>query len=127
MGTVVKREGDAPATAPAQRQLTDHDCAELGRVYDVVQRNDLRAGLSPKLSDKQRAKVEENIDRVVRKIVERWVEGCATTLAGSYVDESALKCVNTARSVKQFDVCLNGEDAAAPKGGQKKPKAGSAP
>lgn len=104
-GSVVK--SDAPSTDAYE--LTPSDCDALGKQYGIVQRADQMAALSPKLSEKQRAATAEQVDRVVSKLEESWTQSCHATLVNKAVEHKNIKCALAAKTVKQFDVCLNGE------------------
>jgi hypothetical protein len=93
----------------AAYELTPSDCDALGKQLGNVQRNDLLAGVSPKLKEKQRAAVLAQIDREVEKNAESWGRSCQENLVNKSVEHAAIKCALAAKTVKQFDVCLNGE------------------
>src|SRR5215470_1629965 len=61
-------------------EMTPSDCNALGRHYGEVARNDQMAGLSPKLTEKQRSSTAAQIDKVVGKLEETWTNGCHTSL-----------------------------------------------
>jgi hypothetical protein len=104
-------------------EMTPSDCNALGRHYGEVARNDQLAGLSPKLSEKQRSSTVAQIDKVVGKLEESWTNGCHTSLVNKAVDHAAIKCALAAKSVKEFDICINGrEGTTAPPGGKGKKK-----
>lgn len=102
-------------------ELTPADCDALGRQYGAVARADQLAALSPKLSTKQRDATSAQIDRVVGKLEESWIGTCQSTLVNKSVDHAAVKCAMASKTVKQFDVCLNGE-AGTPQGKPSKKK-----
>jgi hypothetical protein len=104
----VKREA-AATDLPDDYSLTDNDCQALGRQYTDAARSDQRAGISPKLAAKARAQAEASIDGVVVKIGADWAESCMKSLAGKNVDHKKITCALAAKTVKTFDVCLNGE------------------
>jgi hypothetical protein len=89
-------------------EMTPSDCNALGRHYGEVARNDQAGALSPKLNEKQRAATMDQIDKVVSKLEEKWTNGCHSTLVDHAVDHDAIKCALGAKSVKEFDTCLNG-------------------
>jgi hypothetical protein len=90
-------------------ELTPSDCEALGRQYGAVIRNDMLAGLSPKLADKQRAATTAQIEDLAGKKADAWAGSCQTNLVNKAVDHAALTCALASKAVKQFDVCLNGE------------------
>jgi hypothetical protein len=89
-------------------EMTPSDCDALGRQYGEVSRADQMSALSPKLSEKQRSATGAQVDRVVSKLQETWINGCQTNLVNKAVDHDAIKCALAAKTVKAFDVCLNG-------------------
>jgi hypothetical protein len=107
MGSV-KREGGA-TDVPDDYSLTPNDCQALGRGYGDAARGDQRAALNPKLTAKQREQAEASIDGVVTKLETGWEETCLKSLAGKIVEHKNIKCALAAKTVKAFDVCLNGE------------------
>jgi len=96
-------------SVPEDYTLTDRDCIELSKHYGTVQKADQMVVLSPKLSSAQKEQAEKSIDDVVTKLRENWESGCRTSLVGGVVDRARLKCAMTAKSVKGFDECINGE------------------
>lgn len=108
-GAIVKSGDEGKAPSLEAYELTPSDCDALGKQYGVVQRADQMAALSPKLSEKQRASVAEQVDRAVSKIEESWTQGCQSSLVNKAVDHATIKCALASKTVKQFDVCLNGE------------------
>lgn len=104
----VKREAKA-TDLPDDYSLTDNDCQALGRQYTDAARSDQRVGVSPKLSAKQREQAEASIDGVVVKLGTQWADACMKSLAGKNVEHKNIKCALAAKTVKTFDVCLNGE------------------
>lgn len=86
-------------------ELTPSDCDALGRQYGSVTRADL---LAP-LSEKQRAATAGQIDELAQKRADGYASMCMNNLVNKAVDHGALKCAFAAKTVKQFDVCLNGE------------------
>lgn len=108
-GSVVKG-GDADKSMSLENyELTPSDCDALGRQYGSVARADQMGALSPKLSEKQRATTAAQVDRVVSKLEESWIASCHSNLVNKSVDHAAVKCALASKTVKQFDVCLNGE------------------
>jgi hypothetical protein len=108
-GSVVKG-GDADKSAMlANYELTPSDCDALGRQYGAVARADQLATLSPRLSAKQREATAAQIDKVVGKLEESWIASCQQNLVNKSVDHKAIDCALATKTVKQFDVCLNGE------------------
>lgn len=104
----VKREASA-TDVPDDYSLTENDCQALGRGYGDAARYDQRAALNPKLTDKQREQANASIDAVVSKLETTWIDTCAKSLAGKNVDHKNITCALAAKTVKAFDVCLNGE------------------
>ena len=98
----VKRGADATETP-------DNDCQALGRQYGTAARDDQRVGLNPKLTAKQREQAEAAIDGVVSKLESGWTDTCSKSLAGKIVEHKNIKCALAAKTVKSFDVCLNGQ------------------
>jgi hypothetical protein len=89
-------------------EMTPSDCNALGRHYGEVARNDQMSQLSPKLTEKQRSSTAAQIDKVVGKLEENWTSGCHTSLVNKAVEHDAIKCAMAAKTVKDFDVCING-------------------
>lgn len=108
MGTVKRPEGSAAET-PDDYSLTENDCQALGRQYGEAARADQRLGLNPKLTAKQREQADASIDAVVSKLESAWTETCSKSLAGKNVEHKNIKCALAAKTVKSFDVCLNGQ------------------
>ena len=96
-------------------EMTPSDCNALGRHYGEVARNDQMAALSPKLTAKQKDATRDQIDKVVGKLEESWTNGCHTSLVNKAVDHDAIKCALAAKTVKDFDTCINGT-AGTPQG-----------
>jgi len=114
MPTGVKQTGgNANDSIPDNYELTGGDCDALGKQYGAAARADQLAGLNPKLTAAQRAQAEGSIDKVISKLEAQWTEGCRSSLVGKTVDPKALKCALDARTVKAFDVCLNGEPTSS--------------
>ena len=106
MGTVKRPEG--PVEAIDDYSLTENDCQALGRQYGEAARADQRVGLNPKLTAKQREQADASIDSVVSKLEAGWTDTCLKNLAGKNVEHGNIKCALAAKTVKSFDVCLNG-------------------
>jgi hypothetical protein len=128
-GSEAKPQAEAPppAAAPAggkdssipdDYSLTEHDCDVLGKQYGAAARSDQLLTLNPKLSDKQRAVAEANIDKGVGAIETQWIDSCIKSLAGKVVDRKALNCAMAAKTVSAFKACL-GDDGSARQGGKK--------
>ncbi|MEO7329674.1 MAG: hypothetical protein ABI193_13930 [Minicystis sp.] len=100
-------------------ELTPGDCDALGKQYGRLARADQMVALNPKLSATQREQAEGNIDRAIAPLESRWIEGCVSGLAGKATDRKLLKCAMEVKTVKAFDVCLNGE-SGSPAGKKKK-------
>ena len=105
-------------------EMTPSDCDALGRQYGEVSRSDQMSALSAKLSEKQRAATAAQVDKVVSKLQEAWMNQCQTALVNKAVDHDSIKCALAAKTVKAFDVCLNGTSgpATAPGNTTKKTK-----
>lgn len=101
-------------------EMTPADCNALGKQYGLVARNDQMAGLSPKLSEKQRAATAAQIDKVVGKLEDTWTNGCHASLVNKAVDHDAINCALAAKTVKAFDVCINGAAGTPQSAGKKK-------
>ena len=107
MGTVKRPAG--PVETPDDYSLTENDCQALGRQYGDAARADQRVGLNPKLTPKQREQADASIDSVVSKLESGWIDTCMKNLAGKNVEHEKIKCALGAKTVKSFDVCLNGQ------------------
>jgi hypothetical protein len=103
-------------------ELTPSDCEALGRQYGVAARADQMGALSPKISEKQRAATAAQVDKVVSKLEDSWIGGCQSSLVNKAVDRAAIKCAMAAKTVKAFDVCLNGEGGTPQPAGKPKKK-----
>lgn len=103
--TGVKRTDDG--SIPDDYQLLERDCVDLGKKLGELWAVDLRAGLSPKLTAKQREKAEESIVEGSTKKANDWADGCIKSLAGKSVDPKALKCAFDSKDLKAFEACLN--------------------
>ncbi len=104
----VKRTGNA-TDVPDDYSLTENDCQALGRAYGDVARSDQRAALNPKLTAKQLEQANTNINAAVTKVENTWVDTCLKSLAGNIVDHKHITCALAAKTVKAFDICVNGE------------------
>jgi len=101
-----------PDSVPDDYTLTDRDCIELAKHYAVVQKADQLAEVNPKLTNAttaQKEQADKTITDAVTKLAESWENGCRTSLVGGVVDRRRLKCAMSAKSVKGFDECINGE------------------
>lgn len=103
--TGVDRKDDG--SIPDDYSLVENDCIQLGRKLGALWRQDLRASLSPKLSEKQRAAAEENIEEGANKKADDWADGCIKSLVGKSVDPKSLKCAMDSKDLKAFEACLN--------------------
>jgi hypothetical protein len=128
-GTVATVESDRTATAtatappvetatpvasspepagPRERELTARECEVLAQRYGDLTRSDAMAGLKPGLTEGQRQQAQQNILAAADKLSARWESGCVESLVGKVANEDALKCAMNAKTVADFDVCLNG-------------------
>lgn len=98
---------------PDDHELIPGDCDALGKQYGRLARGDQLAALNPKLTAAQRETAETNIDRAITPLEARWIDSCVSSLVGKASDRKTLKCAMEARTVKAFDVCLNGESGSA--------------
>lgn len=105
---------------PDDYELSPGDCDALGKQYGRLARSDQMVALNPKLSAAQREQAETNIDKAITPLESRWIDGCVASLVGKATEHKMLKCAMDAKTVKAFDVCLNGEAGTA----QPPPKAG---
>ena len=103
-------------------ELTPSDCEALGKQYGVAARADQMGALSPKISEKQRAATAAQVDKVVTKLEDGWIAGCQSSLVNKAVDRDSIKCAMAAKTVKAFDVCLNGEGGTPQPVGKPKKK-----
>lgn len=103
--TGIERNDDG--SIPDDYTLVERDCVQLGDKLGLLWRADLRATLSPKLSEKQRAQAEESIQEGATKKADDWANGCIKSLVGKSVDPKALKCAFDSRDLKVFEKCLN--------------------
>jgi hypothetical protein len=104
----VKRTGNA-TDVPDDYSLTENDCQALGRAYGDAARADQRTALNPKLSAKQLEQANASIDAAVTKVETAWTDTCLKSLAGNIVDHKHITCALAAKTVKAFDICINGE------------------
>lgn len=107
----------ADDSIPDDYAMLRGDCAQLGRQLAALTRSDQLATLSPKLKEAQREQADKNITEVANKLGDKWIAGCEESLVGQIVDRRSLKCAMDARTVKEFDACLN---AAPAPGAEKK-------
>jgi hypothetical protein len=105
----VKRIDPVTDLSTDDYSLTENDCQALGRQYGDAARADQRVGLNPKLTDKQREQANASIDSVVSKLETTWIDTCVKNLAGKNVEHKNITCALAAKTVKSFDVCLNGQ------------------
>jgi hypothetical protein len=110
-----ERKDDA---IPDDYSLTERDCDTLGKQYGSVARSDQFAALSPKLTDKQRAQAEANIEKGVGTIEQQWIDSCIKALVGKVADRNALKCAMGAKTVNEFKACIHDESPPG-RGGKK--------
>ena len=122
IGAASTADTDAPPKAPSKDkaydvdksmsmdtyEMTPSDCDALGRQYGEVSRADLMSALSPKLSEKQRAATAAQVEKVVSERQETWISTCQRALVNKAVDHDGIKCALSAKTVKAFDVCING-------------------
>jgi hypothetical protein len=101
------KKPSSSGSIPDDYEMTNKDCVELGKQLKAVIRNDEVAKLSPKLKQNQRDAAEESIDRAATTRQDQWVDGCQKSLVGKVVEQKSLKCAVSAKSVKEFDGCLN--------------------
>jgi hypothetical protein len=107
-GGVKRTEADgSDSSVPDDYSLVERDCVLLGEKLGSLWQTDLRATLSPKLSEKQRAQAEESIQEGASKKADDWANGCIKSLVGKSVDPKALKCAFNSRDLKAFETCLN--------------------
>jgi hypothetical protein len=109
-----------PALSLDTYEMTPSDCNALGQHYGEVARSDQMSALSPKLKEAQRASTAAQVDKVVGKLEETWISGCQTSLVNKAVDHDGIKCALAAKTVKDFDVCLNGASGTPQPSGKKK-------
>lgn len=92
---------------PDDYSMLRGDCVQLGRQLAALTRSDQLEKLSPKLKQAQREQADKNITEVANKLGDKWIAGCEESLVGKIVDRRSLKCAMDARTVKEFDACLN--------------------
>lgn len=109
MGTVVNAPKIDKSMMLDNYEMTPSDCDALGRKYGELARAEMTATLSPKLSEKQRAATLASIEKAVAPREEGWTKGCMTSLVNKAADHEAIKCALASKSVKDFDVCINGQ------------------
>jgi hypothetical protein len=100
---------DEPEGPPEMVDISAADCRLLAQTYRRATKNDETAKLHPKLTDKQREQALENINRVAAELESRWFDTCVENLVDKERDRKSLDCAARAKTVKEFDVCLNGE------------------
>jgi hypothetical protein len=103
----VKKSPAKNNTIPDDYALTAADCEALGKQYGAAMRSDQLVGLSPKLTEKQRAQGEANIDGVVSKTAAQWTHTCHQSLVGKIVDPKTLNCALDAKTVNAFQACIS--------------------
>jgi hypothetical protein len=110
MGGGVKASGverNADGSIPDDYSLVHNDCIQLGKKLGRLWTAELRSSLSPKLTEKQRAQAEENIQEGANKKADDWANGCIESLVGKVVDRKTLTCAMDAKDLKVFEKCLN--------------------
>jgi hypothetical protein len=124
MGTIVNAPKVDKSMMLDNYEMTPSDCDALGRKYGELARGDMTATLSPKLSEKQRTATLAQIEKAVAPKEQAWTQGCMTSLVNKAADHDAIKCALDAKSVKDFDTCINGQggtpQAQTPAGKPKK-------
>jgi hypothetical protein len=103
---------------PDDYEMLRGDCVQLGNQLAALTKSDQMVNVSSKLSAAQRAQAEKNIAEVAGRLGDKWAEGCEGSLVGKVVDRKALKCAMDAKTVKDFDACLNATNPP-PSGGKK--------
>jgi hypothetical protein len=122
-GQVVKNNDDRQAQAMDSYEMTPSDCDALGRKFGELGRDEMLAGLGAKISEKQRATAVAKVEDAMNKRADGWIANCMASYVNKAVDHAGIKCALASKSVKAFDVCLNGEGgSAAPKGAPPKGK-----
>lgn len=120
-GATEPAQAEAPglksATGPAggatdEYAITPADCQALGAQFATATRATERERLAPSLAGKARAQAEQKIEDAALQAGETWRATCDKTLAGKNGDPKAIKCASAAKTVKEFDACLNGGGAA---------------
>ena len=98
-----------PQSIPDDYVISNTDCDALGKRLGEVTRSDELAKVDSKLKPAQHDKAMHSIDEAASKIESQWIASCENSLVGKVGDPKALKCATDAKSVKAFDVCLNGD------------------
>lgn len=107
---------EAPAPAPTsgegellpdEHDISVADCRLLAAQYADVTRADQVAALKPGLTEAQKAQATANIDSVASKMEEKWSQSCEENLVNKVMAPEALKCALKAKTVAEFDGCLN--------------------
>ncbi len=96
------------ATVPVDREITAHECQVLAQRYGDLTRSDNMNALPQGLTAGQRQQAQTNILSASDKLSERWEQGCLESLVGKVASEDSMKCAMAAKTVADFDVCLNG-------------------
>lgn len=118
-GQVIKNTDDRQAQALDAYEMTPSDCDALGRKFGELGRDEMLAGLGAKISEKQRATAVAKVAESMNKRADGWISNCMASYVNKAVDHAGIKCALASKSVKAFDVCLNGEGGSpAPKAGQ---------
>jgi hypothetical protein len=99
------------AAVPADREISAHECQVLAQRYGDLTRSDNMNALPQGLTAGQRQQAQSNIMSASDKLSARWEQGCIESLVGKVASEDALKCAMAAKTVADFDVCLNGPAA----------------
>jgi hypothetical protein len=113
-GSVVKVEGADKNQMLDTYEMTPSDCDALGKKYGELARAEMMATLSPKLSEKQKAATAASVEKAVAPREEGWIKGCMSSLVNKAVDHGSIKCALAAKSVKDFDTCINGDNKGTP-------------
>lgn len=103
-----KPKGKDKDNVPDDYELTNSDCAALGKQFADLIRGDEVGKLPAKMKDKQREAATASIEKASTQRGDQWIEGCQKSLVGKVVDRKVLKCAMDARNVKAFDECING-------------------
>lgn len=104
------KKSDAAGDVPDDYELAPRDCQELAGQFASLIRSDQVAMLSPKLSDKAKDQALRSIEKAAAARQDQWAASCEATLVGLTKDRKSLRCAMDAKTVKAFDVCLNGEE-----------------
>ncbi len=107
-------DGQTPFNA-SDRELTHRDCQTLGGRYRALVVSDESTKLDPTLDDIKREQGSEAIAKGADVLSGRWTDSCEAALVGKFASEEALQCAMTSKTVKAFDVCLNGPPVAPKK------------